>query len=126
MRSNCIFFQGENNFQERKISSRHVSKKSRKNHAPDGSDESDIENSSDDSLGSTRGFSPIGFLMVFCSSGLETSVTGSDSGKRKVIEFIEKNYEKKVHIEESVAGTRKPGQIHCASTGGAKRSTPGE
>jgi len=71
-----------------------VSKKSRKNDAPDGSDASDIENSSEDSLGSTRGFSPIGFLMVFCSSGLEPSVTGSDSVKRKVIEFIEKKYEK--------------------------------
>ncbi len=71
-----------------------VSQKSRKNDAPDGSDASDIENSSEDSLGSTRGFSPIGFLMVFYSSGLEPSVTGSDSVKKKVIEFIEKKYEK--------------------------------
>ena len=30
--------------------------------------------------------------MVFCSSGLETSVTGSDSVKRKVIAYIEEKY----------------------------------
>ena len=78
-----------------------VSKKSRKSVAPDISDASDIENSSGYSLGSTRAFSPIGFLMVFCSSGLETPLTGSDSVKRKVIEFIEKKDEKQCTSKKS-------------------------
>ena len=33
-------------------------------------------------------------VFSWCSSGLEPSVTGSDSVRRKVIEFIEKKYEK--------------------------------
>ena len=77
----------------KKAKPRHVvvSKKSRKSAAPDGSDASDIENSSEGSLGSTRLFSPIGFLTVFCSAGLETPITASDSVKRKVIEYVENN-----------------------------------
>ena len=98
----------------KKAKPRHVvvSKKSRKSTAPDGSDASDIENSSEGSVGSTRLFSPIGFLTVFCSAGLETPITASDSVKWKVIE----QPRRKLHIEEIVAGTRKPGQIHGAST----------
>ena len=62
------------------------------------SDESD---DADDKHGSTRAFSPNGFLMVFCSVGLDTTVTASDSVKTKVIGFIEAHREMKVTTRSS-------------------------
>jgi hypothetical protein len=52
------------------------------------SDSSDESDDADDKDGSTRAFSPNGFVMVFCSVGLDTPVTASDSVKTKVIGFI--------------------------------------
>ena len=43
-------------------------------------------------LRGTRGWSPIGFLIMICQCGLDAVTTASDCRKRFIIEFIEEHY----------------------------------
>ena len=41
---------------------------------------------------STRRFSPLGFLMVLCTSGLDTVTTASDDVKVRIIKYLESQH----------------------------------
>ncbi len=90
---------------QRKEKKSRKTKTSKKCVGPVDSDESDY---ADDKHGSSRAFSPNGFLMVVSSVGLDTPSTASDSVETKVIGFIEAHREIKVTTRSSWDELDKP------------------